>query len=249
MAVGCWREIQRESESHCCRGTRQQTQFLCNDWFPEHNPAALRVRIMRQLLQLFVEQAPRSSLDEPRRSAALAAVCDLMQQLDRVDRFGQRYDIPVVIAAPAALAEAPADGDRAGAAVAEGAVADATDAGEEAVDERPAQEAEPDAVAANRAVEDSDEDVVEVSLESVLPGGDAVGAVTVASGRPGHAEAAIGAGEEPVEDAALEIESMVMALQGDVRADAGEEAVLEGLDEESEEILALEPWHPDDLWR
>lgn len=81
----------------------QHTRFLCKNWFPEHNPAALRARIMRQLLQMLVEQAARSSLPEGPRAAALGAACDLMQQLNAVDQAGPCYESPLAVLPPPAI--------------------------------------------------------------------------------------------------------------------------------------------------
>eukprot|EP00892_Ulva_mutabilis_P001516 jgi/Ulvmu1/11365/UM075_0025.1 len=239
------------------RGTRPQTRFLCKNWFPEHNPAALRVRIMRQLLQLLVEQAPHSSLPEPRRAAALAAVWELLQQLDVVDRAGRCYEpppaAPALAAAPADPATEHAEADSVEEVlVGDGDVAegDEVDGEERAGEPRPQED---HAVASSRQAEEemADDDVAEVVPEGQA-GSASAGDLVVLEWQhnDGAAAAQAGAGEDSgEEDPTLELERMVLALHGSNGADTGAGVELEGLTGESEELGALELWHPDDLWR
>lgn len=257
------------SSSLCgCRGTPQQTRFLRKNWFPEHNPAALRVRIMRQLLQLLVEQAPRSSLKEPRRGAALGAACDLMQRLDLIDQHGRRYEPPGLVATPVELEAPPAPATAS--PTASGAEADAaasSDRKDEPViiDDAPvalaaprplvvgaapaaavrpeprSPAAEPEARAATVGgvlADASEEDVVEMPEMRAEGGADdgtaSDGVLPVMADR--------------LDDDALELEAVVMALHGGPVAGGGASAAAPAFAAEADELGVLDMWHPDDLW-
>lgn len=222
---------------------------------------------MRQLLQLLVEQAPRSSLEEPRRGAALGAACDLMQRLDLIDQHGRRYEPPAAIAAPAEIEAPPAPATAAPTAAApSAAAADAIDAPviigstpaaavpvapqPPRVEDAAAAADQPEpvvaadepegrpAAVAGALADASEEDVVEMP-ETRAEGGADDGTAS---------DSALPVMVERLEDEALELEAVVMALHGGPVAGAGAGAAMPGFAGEADELGVLDMWHPDDLW-
>lgn len=221
----------------------QQTRFLCKNWFPEHNPAALRRSLMRELLQLLVEQAPRSSLPEARRGAALDAACDLMRQLDNLDRHVRAYAPPVSVPVPAAL-EAPPSPP----AVEPRYAAESAAAGAHAAP-APALLQEADVVLDVSAMSDSGD--VEVAGGSGLEtdAAEAGGADVVEPQPEDGVEAVEAVVVEPSGDEALGLEAAIMALEGPPAPGVGSGDAVSGYSGEADEVSVLDLWHPDDLWQ